>query len=229
MRNRFARHVRQQFVGYLALFIALGGVSYAAVTLPEDSVGSKQIKNGHVKRVDLAANAVTSSKVKDGSLLSTDFMAGQLPAGAPGQQGPKGDTGATGLPGGKGDTGAPGAAGPAGARGPSDGYFSFSSSPKALGGPGSYLLFGRGFLDNTSPSAVELSCAFDASGFIGSSSTALGIATVPTGQKASVPVLGKLISTGAADAPTVAVSCTTGGSGLPVSVGLSVIKVDTIS
>jgi hypothetical protein len=42
------------------------------------------------------ANAVVSSKVKDGSLLTSDFKAGQLPPGPPG---PKGDTGDPGPPG----------------------------------------------------------------------------------------------------------------------------------
>jgi len=41
-----------------ALFIALGGASYAAVKLPKNSVGSSQIKK----------NAVTGAKVKNGSL-----------------------------------------------------------------------------------------------------------------------------------------------------------------
>jgi hypothetical protein len=113
MLGTVGRHVRRQFVGYLALFIALGGVSYAAVTLPRNSVGSSQIKNRQVKNADLGGNAVTSGKVKNGSLLSIDFKPGQLVAGAPGAtgatgaQGPKGDTGLTGP---KGDTGAAGAA-----------------------------------------------------------------------------------------------------------------------
>jgi hypothetical protein len=42
MVGRFGRHVRQQLVGYVALFVALGGVSYAAVSLPRNSVGSAQ-------------------------------------------------------------------------------------------------------------------------------------------------------------------------------------------
>src|SRR4051794_2350476 len=86
----------------IAVFIALGGASYAAVTLPKNSVGTKQIKNGQVKHADLGKNAVTSTNVKDGSLLGTDFKAGQLPAG------PKGDKGDTGAQGPKGDTGAKG-------------------------------------------------------------------------------------------------------------------------
>jgi hypothetical protein len=65
----------------IAVFLALGGGAYAALKLPKNSVGSKQIK----------ANAVRSSKVKNGSLLADDFKAGQLPQGA---KGDKGDPGA---------------------------------------------------------------------------------------------------------------------------------------
>jgi hypothetical protein len=89
-------------VASIALFVALGGSSYAAVQLSKNDVRSKHIKNGQVKRADLSKHAVTSEKVKDGSLLSKDFKSGQLVAGSPGAQGPKGDTGA---PGPKGDTG----------------------------------------------------------------------------------------------------------------------------
>src|SRR4051812_8827333 len=79
-------------VALLALFIALAGTSYAAIKLPANSVGTRQIKNGAIHRVDLAANAVDSARVADHMLLARDFKAGQLPAGLPG---PKGDAGAT--------------------------------------------------------------------------------------------------------------------------------------
>ena len=72
----------------IALFVALGGASYAAIKIPKNSVGAAQIKK----------NAVTSAKVKDRSLLAKDFKAGQIPAGA------KGDTGATGATGPAGPT-----------------------------------------------------------------------------------------------------------------------------
>ena len=74
------QHVRRNAVAYLALFVALGGTSYAAVKLPAASVGARELK----------ANAVTARAVKDGSLLARDFRTGQLPAGP---QGPKGDPG----------------------------------------------------------------------------------------------------------------------------------------
>jgi hypothetical protein len=50
-------------VASLARFVALGGISYAAITIPKNSIGPKQLK----------ANAVTSVKVKDGSLEQADF------------------------------------------------------------------------------------------------------------------------------------------------------------
>jgi hypothetical protein len=91
-------------ISSLALFLAMGGVSWAAVTLPRNSVGAKQIK----------ANAVTSDKVANGALKREDFAAGALPAGEPGAPGPVGPAGA------KGETGA---TGPQGERGPAGDMF----------------------------------------------------------------------------------------------------------
>lgn len=71
----------------LALVIALGGTSWAAVNLPAKSVGAKQLKNRAVTNSKLRPNAVTSAKVKNGSLRAQDFKAGQLPSGAPGPAG----------------------------------------------------------------------------------------------------------------------------------------------
>jgi hypothetical protein len=80
-------------IALAALFVALGGSSYAAITLSNNSVRSKHIKNGEVKRADIAKNAVTSAKVANASLLAVDFKAGQLPAGPKGDKGDKGDAG----------------------------------------------------------------------------------------------------------------------------------------
>ncbi len=94
-------------VALVALFLAPGGGAWAAITLPANSVGTKQLKDG----------AVTAAKVKRGSLLASDFESGQLPKGATGPQGPKGDTGATGPQGPNGDTGTAGATGSQGLKG----------------------------------------------------------------------------------------------------------------
>jgi hypothetical protein len=78
-------------VAYLALFVALGGTSVAAVKLSKNSVKSSHIKNGQVKRVDLAPG-----------------LRGPGVAGPQGPQGERGLTGERGLPGADGADGAPG-------------------------------------------------------------------------------------------------------------------------
>lgn len=97
-------HLRSNLIGYLALFVALGGTSYAAVALPRNSVGATQIKTG----------AVRASEVKDRSLLAKDFKLGQLPGGAAGAPGAPGATGRTGPAGANGDPGMMGAKGDTG-------------------------------------------------------------------------------------------------------------------
>jgi len=47
------------FIACLALTVALGGVSYAAVSLPKNSVTSKQVKDGSLRKRDLASGAST--------------------------------------------------------------------------------------------------------------------------------------------------------------------------
>jgi len=91
MRQRLlSRPSPALIVSIIALVVALAGTGYAASSLPRNSVGPGQIERGAVHNSDLASRAVTSSKVRDGSLLVKDFKAGQLPAGPPGPQGPTG-------------------------------------------------------------------------------------------------------------------------------------------
>ena len=55
-------------VAIIALVLSLGGTSYAAIVLPAGSVGTKQIKK----------NAVVGSKVKNGSLTTSDISSASL-------------------------------------------------------------------------------------------------------------------------------------------------------
>ena len=61
MKNRLARlRARMSFANVtsmLALFVALGGTSYAAATLPANSVGKSQIRSGAVGKSEVAARA----------------------------------------------------------------------------------------------------------------------------------------------------------------------------
>jgi hypothetical protein len=79
-------------VAIIALAVALGGTSYAALQLPRNSIGARHIKAG----------AVGSAEVKNRSLRLRDFAAGTRRAlkGPPGEPGPQGlpGSGAAGLP-----------------------------------------------------------------------------------------------------------------------------------
>ena len=65
--------------------------SAVASALPRNSVGPLQLKRNAVGPQKLAPNAIRTGHVLDGSLLATDFKAGQIPAG------PKGDAGSPGV------------------------------------------------------------------------------------------------------------------------------------
>jgi hypothetical protein len=93
-------------ISLVALFVALGGTSYAAIT-----VTGANVRNSSLTGADIRNSSLTGTDVRDGSLLARDFRGGELPSGA---QGPAGPAGAQGAPG---ATGARGADGPQGPRG----------------------------------------------------------------------------------------------------------------
>lgn len=55
-------------ISVLALFVALGGTSYAALAIPKNSVGTAQLKN----------NAVSGSKIKNGAVTSSKLSSSVL-------------------------------------------------------------------------------------------------------------------------------------------------------
>jgi hypothetical protein len=67
-------------VSIIALVVALGGTSYAALALPKNSVGTKQLKKRAVTAPKLKANAVGSSKVRNDSLKGSDILESSLGA-----------------------------------------------------------------------------------------------------------------------------------------------------
>lgn len=121
MQATLLHHLRRNAVAYLALFVALGGTSFAAATtitgknvkdssltgadVKKGSLTGSDVKNNSLSGSDIGTEAVNSDDVANGSLLALDFASGQLPAGA---QGPKGDTGAKGTDGTNGTDGTDG-------------------------------------------------------------------------------------------------------------------------
>ena len=144
------QYVRRHHVGLLALVVALGGTSYAAVKLPAGSVGTKQIRK----------HAVTPSKLSAKTVQ-------QLKGGT----GPQGIQGPRGLPGAAGEPGTPGQPG---ATGPSDAYVDredaivalptdhTATQVAALSLPaGSYTLVAKLLADNDDASAGRIECTLD--------------------------------------------------------------------
>jgi hypothetical protein len=96
MAGRFVSYLRRHYIGLLALCVVLTGTAYAA-TLPKDSVGTRQLRDGAVSAAKIKRNAVSSPKVRNRSLLAKDFKAGQVPRGPRGPKGAKGDPGDPGA------------------------------------------------------------------------------------------------------------------------------------
>src|SRR5436190_14301992 len=81
----------------MALFIALGGASYAAIKVPANSVGTKQVKNHAITKGKLDAKVLTSLRGATGARGSAGPQGGAGPQGLQGLPGPKGDSGAAGA------------------------------------------------------------------------------------------------------------------------------------
>jgi hypothetical protein len=75
--GRIGTHLRSNVVGYVALFIALGGVTYAAGLGP-DSVKSKQIKQGAVRSEEVKDDSITGVDVNESSLVLAGETASAL-------------------------------------------------------------------------------------------------------------------------------------------------------
>jgi hypothetical protein len=104
---RFPRLTYTNVAATLALFIALGGSSYAAAgftganirngtltgsDLEDESVKGRDVANSTLTGADLKTGSVTSSDVDNESLQGSDVKAGELPAGPAGPAGPRGVT-----------------------------------------------------------------------------------------------------------------------------------------
>jgi hypothetical protein len=105
-------------VATLALFVAIGGSSYAAVQLTGASV-----KDGSLTGRDVKNSSLTGRDVRNRSLLARDFRKGQLPAGRVGPAGPRGEDGPAGPD------------GPAGEPGSGNGYTKEESDTRYLAKP----------------------------------------------------------------------------------------------
>jgi hypothetical protein len=86
----------------IALFVALGGVSYAAVTIngkniKNNSIPGKKLKNGAVTNAKVKANSLGANRLTSAARASLRGAQGERgPAGPQGAQGPQGPQGPEG-------------------------------------------------------------------------------------------------------------------------------------
>ncbi|MGH2883682.1 MAG: hypothetical protein ACRDPA_13455, partial [Solirubrobacteraceae bacterium] len=60
---RLRRPSAPLLISVVALFFALGGASYAAITIPNNSVGNKQIRNNAVTWQKIAPGTIGSARI----------------------------------------------------------------------------------------------------------------------------------------------------------------------
>ena len=114
LRRLSRRHTTA--VAYVALFAALGGSAYAAVTVTGKNIKDGTITGRDVKNSSLGTDKLSPSAVS--SLAGRPGPAGPQGAqGDKGERGPAGAAGPQGLPGSKGDKGDPGPIGSPGPQG----------------------------------------------------------------------------------------------------------------
>lgn len=83
----------------IAVFVALGGTSYAATKLARNSVGSSQIRTKAVGNSELKSRAVTSAKIRTESVTASKLSSSARAAlrGVKGPIGPQGPIGPSGI------------------------------------------------------------------------------------------------------------------------------------
>jgi hypothetical protein len=81
MKAMLSQHIRSNVVGYLAVFIALGGTAYASHPGGNNTIDSGDIKNKAVASVDVKQSTLKSDDIKDGTITSADVKQGTLKSG----------------------------------------------------------------------------------------------------------------------------------------------------
>jgi hypothetical protein len=135
MSRLFSKLTYANVMATIAVFVALGGVGYAATSLPRNSVGTKQIRKAAVTPAKLnkaAKRTLQGPAGPEGPRGATGAQGQRGPQGAAGARGEQGPQGAKGDRGEKGDKGDTGERGPSGDPGSARAWASFDAEGKPI-------------------------------------------------------------------------------------------------
>jgi hypothetical protein len=194
---RLRRPSAPLLISVVALFFALGGASYAAITIPTNSVGNRQIRNNAVTYKKIAPGTIGSARINQalvqtrvsGTCTGTNGAIGQITqsghvvcnATAPQEFGSSSTgTAVTGTP--------------------------ATVASRSLGA-GSFILLGNAYANNTGVGDSTLTCTLA----VPSGSSQARTMTVPAGRQVVLPI--DLASTVPSAGATSTLACTqTGGT-----------------
>jgi hypothetical protein len=182
-----ARITSAHVIAMIALFVALSGSSYAAVTiranqiannsipgskLKANSIPANRLKNNSIPGTKLRNNTISRAKLRSNALNPTvgggnvETQSDEGGTGATGARGPQGPSGARGF------TGATGPAGPAGPAGPQGGQGAAGDSAGIVRPP---AIVGALDENGNSAGAVVAACPAEAPSAVGGNYVGAGI------------------------------------------------------
>jgi hypothetical protein len=183
-RFRLRRPSASMVVSVVALFFALGGVGYAAATIPPGSVGTAQLQKGAVVNSRIHNNAVTFNKIAPGTIGAARVNQTMVQLRVTGTC--SGTTGAIGQvtqsghvicnPSASKEFGTTSSATPVTATAAAVASRSLTA--------GTYLLLGGAYASNTGPAASALTCTLA----VPSGASQTRETTVPAGGHAALPI-----------------------------------------
>ncbi|MGB2874319.1 MAG: hypothetical protein WBB76_02475, partial [Gaiellaceae bacterium] len=78
MTRRFGRFLRRNTIALLALFLALGGTTFAATGYPANIIGAKQLKKNAVTTPKIKNGAVTGAKIAKNTITGANVLESSL-------------------------------------------------------------------------------------------------------------------------------------------------------
>jgi hypothetical protein len=195
-------------ISLVALFFAVGGVGYAAVTLPPGSVGNKQLRNNAVSWQKIAPGTIGNARINQ-TLVQTRVKGSCADSGgAITQIAQSGNVVCN--PTSPKEFGSSSAATPVTAT-----STAVASRPLTTG---SYLLLGDAYASNTGPTASTVTCTLTVPG----ASTVTRSVTVRSGGQAALPI--NLASSVPSSGATSSLACTQTGSTVDVAGQINAIQ-----